>query len=107
MNASQTKAINRFRKDLLEWNRDFFIADWRVDDDEADPVSPSTLVFVSCDLHHHNDNGTTMLSLCREHWFIQVGPKGAIQVHSAPRSYEQFAGRRALGLNFRNDALFN
>jgi hypothetical protein len=99
MNASQTKAINRFRKDLLEWNRDFFIADWRVDD--------TNLVFVSCDLHHHNDDGTTMLSLCREHWFVQVGPKGAIQVHSAPRSYKQFAGRRALGLNFRSDASYN
>src|SRR6188768_3802995 len=36
----------------------------------------------------------------RQHWFVKVGKRGALDVKSAPSSYKQFKGQRAFGMNF-------
>jgi hypothetical protein len=99
MNASQTRAIESFRR-YMQTQLD------------TDPARQDTLAF---DLQP-TDYGivwikatTDMVGLpetnllryvARQHWFVKVGKRGALDVKCAPKSYEQFKGQRAFGMNF-------
>lgn len=44
--------------------------------------------------------GNLLRALDRQHWFVQIGKGGAINVYSCPKSMRQFKGRRAFNMNF-------
>ena len=44
--------------------------------------------------------GNLLRALDHDHWQIFIGPRGRINAHSYPKSYDQFKGRQAFGINF-------
>ena len=44
--------------------------------------------------------GTLLHALSNEYWLVFVGPRGKLTVKMAPKSCDQFNGRRAFGMLF-------
>jgi len=99
MNASQTRALESFRRYVtqqLDTNPE------RQDTLEID-VQPTDygVVWIKATTDMKGLPETNLLRyVARQHWFVKVGKRGALDVKCAPDSYKQFKGQRAFGLNF-------
>jgi hypothetical protein len=45
--------------------------------------------------------GNVLRYVAAQHWFVLVGRAGALESAMHPKQFEQFAGRRAFGINFK------
>jgi len=101
-NKHQRDAIDYFRRYLetsrrhLNTNFPMAITKFEVTTDGA--------IWISAKVEHTTLSENSVLRLLdREDWFINVGPRGQLNVWMCPKSCEQFAGRRAFGMKFRRE----
>jgi hypothetical protein len=45
-------------------------------------------------------SGNVLRYVSAQHWFVEVGKRGALTVRIAPKEFKQFNGRRAFGMTF-------
>lgn len=44
--------------------------------------------------------GNLLRAVSAEYWLVEVGKRGGLTVRMAPKSYQQFSGKRAFGMTF-------
>jgi hypothetical protein len=62
-------------------------------------------IWVSAKLEYGDNvsENSVLRLLDREDWYVNVGPRGQLNVWMCPKSCEQFAGKRAFGMKFRRE----
>lgn len=103
MNKSQQSAIDAFRRYLERDAQTSKVADLQVTKWEV--RENGGCLFVSAQLECGPSVGENSLLrvLSHEWWLVQIGNRGAIDVLLAPKSYQQFKGKRAFSMNFKRD----
>ena len=101
LTPSQTRAIEQFRAFMqrqLNTNPEY--------GDTVDSFEVTTTDYGSVWVAATTDmtklgEGNLLRFLDRQHWHVQVGKGGRIDVWSAPKSFDQFRGGRAFNMNFK------
>jgi hypothetical protein len=89
----QWSAIRRLRRHVEEHMRDQHIATF-----EKQVVGDTVIVSITVE---STKDHALLKMLDHEFWLATIGPRGAITLKSAPKSYQQFNGKRAFGMNVR------
>jgi len=101
MNTNQERAVQRFRAFMtgqLNANPDY--GDQLVEF-SVEPTDYGTLwITAKTDMTKLGENNL-LRALDRQYWLVSVGRRGAINVKMAPKSFDQFSGRRAFCMNFK------
>lgn len=103
MNRMQTQGIARFRR-LLELDIDTPSKDKygaAITKFEQKDLG-SGLIFISAETELTKlPDGSLLRALDHHYWMAQIGERGAVTVLMAPRSYQQFNNKRAIGVAFK------
>lgn len=100
----QTEAIQKFRRHMESYTRST-VADANLPVITKFEITETTYgeFWITAELEMtHLPEGNLLRALSHEHWFVLVGKRGGIQVHSGPRSCKQFVGRHAFGMYFKS-----
>lgn len=100
MTKSQERAIAYFRGFMeRQLNTNPAYGD-TIDTWKVEPTSYGTFWITATTDMTKLGEGNLLRALDRQHWFVSVGRRGALEVKSAPKSFKQFNGKRAFSMNW-------
>ena len=99
MNASQTRAIESFRR-FMQTQLDVVPDRQDTLDLEVQPTSYGVVRVKATTTMLGLPEGNLLRAVSREYWLVAVGKRGGLEVKMAPNSYKQFKGKRAFGMTF-------
>jgi hypothetical protein len=99
MNASQTRAVESFRR-FMQTQLDIVPDRQDTLDLEVQPTTYGIIWIKATTTMLGLPEGNLLRFVAHQHWFVKVGKRGALDVKMAPKSFEQFKGKRAFGLTF-------
>ena len=101
MNASQQNAINHIEH-FLNGRRSANPEYQDTVSIDVDATSEFGTVFVTANIEMLGlPEGNLLRYVARQYWLFFVGKRGGIEVLMAPKSLDQFNGRRAFGMKFK------